>query len=59
MLSAIPVVAMTPFAIASIDINVRTHFERNDMERIKQHDALYVHGIVSNELIVAIIENNG
>ena len=59
MLPSIYIVAMTPFFIASVDINVCTHFEGNDMERIEQRDAPYVHCVITNKLIVTIIENNG
>lgn len=58
MLSSIFIVAMAPFFIAPIDINVRTHLEGNDMERIEQRNALYVRCVVANKFVVAIVENN-
>ena len=59
MLSSIFIVAMTPFFIAPVDINVRTHLEGDDMERIEHRDALYVRCVVANKFVVAIVENNG
>ncbi len=59
MLSSINAIATTSFLITSVDIDVRTHLKGNDMECIEQRDAPYVRCVITNKLIVAIIENNG
>ena len=59
MLPSVYIVAMTPFFIAPVDINVRTHLEGNDMERIEQRNTPDIRSTITNKLIVTIIENNG